>query len=87
MNHVNLTFHLATGRLIYQNSPFFFLPPPPLFFSFPIKCLCCEVGSAVQTPHSWEGSGGGLVLEVLLAAPLLAAITGLFRETLSIFTV
>lgn len=28
MNHVNLTFHLATRRLIYQNSPFFFSLPP-----------------------------------------------------------
>lgn len=55
MNHVNLTFHLATRRLIYQNSPLFF------FFFFPHLLPIRAAGSTVKTLHGWKGSGSGLV--------------------------
>lgn len=89
MNHVNLTFHLATRRLIYQNSLFFFCP-----HLLPVMA----VGSIVETPRSWKGSGSGFILELFARWPLpgpswhcrhqpsSSAHTGssLFREIVSI---
>lgn len=90
MNHVNLTFHLATGRLIYQNSLFFFF--------FPHLLPVMAVESVVETPRIWKGSGSSFVSELSERWPLPgpdwhcqhqptnSARTGssLFREIVSI---
>lgn len=92
MNHVNLTFHLATRRLIYQNSLFFF------FFLFPHLLPIMAVGSMVETPRSWKASGSDFISELFAHWPLpgpgwhcqhqptSSAHTGssLFREIVSI---
>lgn len=79
MNHVNLTFHLATKRLIYQNSPFFF------FFFFPHLLPIMALG---KTLCSWTGSGSGLISELCQDQAGMPSISppgwSLYREIVSI---
>lgn len=81
MNHVNLTFHLATRRLIYQNSFFFFFFSPHLL---PIVA----VGSTVKALRGWTGSGSGLISELCQDRAGTPSISppgwSLYREIVSI---